>query len=683
MRRLSSILLVLWAALTPQLITAQTKLDTLEAAVAEASGVCEKATARIALAGWLQRNKQVARSIPIYRKVFAEASCPLSTCDAAQDLSYIYSTRLAFDSALWFAKHSIPLAEATGDATELAYSWEKLALSHHFLDQYQEAIPAYQQTIERYRSLERWRKYAGMSTNLSLVYVSIAWYDKALEVALQALEVPQTLIDDPELEAETSNGVAWVLVQTKDYEQSLDFSATALKYYQRENHTWGLTNSLGLRGDCYLALNQTDSAEHYYLRLYRIRQQADNNIQLAQCLLSLATISTQRQDYSTSRQRIAEAIALLEPEQSRIDLAKAQLMMAQVKIDQQPDSALALLNLVYPVFKSEGRLADLKSTVDALARVHIALGNAPAATRYHTETTALQDSIFEADKLQSVAHMRVRYNTQQKEHEIEEQKAINAQQSRLIWVSGIGLLLLLALVIAIALGYRNKQRSNQLLAAQRNAIEQSDREKAVLLKEIHHRVKNNLQVISSLLYLQSRNISDPTALQAVKEGQNRVQSIGLIHQKLYQTDDLGAVTVSDYLPQLISHLQTSFGKADVEIDFNIEPANLSLDIDTAVPFALIVNELVTNAFKYGLPANGGGHIQVRLAAGRKNTYTLTVHDNGPGLPQNFNPKKTRSLGMRLVHELCKQLRGALHFENDGGARFTIEFLDTVVRKSID
>lgn len=677
-------MLIALLMLLPQLLQAQTHLDTLETAVAQANGRCEIATANVALAGWLQRNQQVDRSIPIYRAVFDDAACARPTCDASQDLSYLYSNRLQFDSALWFAKESVTLGEAAGDSAELAYSWEKLALAHHFLDQYQEAIPAYRQAITRYKELKNWRKHSGMSTNLALVYVSIAWYDKALEVALVALETPSSDVDAPELQAEASNGVAWVLLQTKDYAQSLEFSASARDYYVREDHPWGMANTFGLRGDCFLALHQTDSAEHYYTLLYQLRQKEQNDIRLAQCLLSLGRIAKRKNDLPTAQQRIGQAIQLLEQEQARIDLALAQLMLAEVLMLQHaPDSALQLLDAVYPIFESEGRLADLKTTVDVLARAHILLGNPEAANRYHQQTSALQDSIFEVDKLQAVANMRVRYNTEQREREVAEQKAINQQQRQLIWVTGIGLLLLLALVIAIAFGYRNKQRSNRLLATQRNALEQSDKDKALLLKEIHHRVKNNLQVISSLLYLQSRNINDPVALEAVKEGQNRVQSISLIHQKLYQTEDLGAITVNEYLPQLIKHLQTTFGTSTVDVQLSIEPADTSLDIDTAVPFALMVNELVTNAFKYGQPADGEGQINIQLEPGKDNGYRLTISDNGPGLPTDFDLKKTRSLGMRLVRELCKQLRGSLQFESKNGARFTVDFWDTAVRKTVD
>lgn len=200
----------------------------------------------------------------------------------------------------------------------------------------------------------------------------------------------------------------------------------------------------------------------------------------------------------------------------------------------------------------------------------------------------------------------------------------------------------------------------------------TDRE--MLLKEIHHRVKNNLEVISSLLELQSEGIDDAKAKAAIIEGQNRVQSIALIHHKLYRTDDVGAVELKSFVTDLYNQVESVFIKPGVDVVFKIESGEIEISIDTAVPLGLIINELLTNSFKYGVSAGNNNQITIKIAATEHtNNYLLTYTDNGPGMPANFDFKKSTSLGFKVIQLLTKQLGGKLNFYNDGGSVFEVPF----------
>lgn len=208
-------------------------------------------------------------------------------------------------------------------------------------------------------------------------------------------------------------------------------------------------------------------------------------------------------------------------------------------------------------------------------------------------------------------------------------------------------------------------------------LKQSLQDKEVLLKEIHHRVKNNLQVISSLLELQSKGIEDEAALTAIAEGKNRVQSIALIHQKLYQNDDIAAIEFKGFMEDLCSQVTSVFGyKVKTEIDV----PKVNLDIDTAVPLGLISNELITNSYKYAFKKEGDGKLEISLKETANGQYVLSVQDNGPGLPKEFDIGKANSLGLRLVKRLSKQLGGHVEYHNVGEPRFDIYFKDTAQRK---
>lgn len=213
-----------------------------------------------------------------------------------------------------------------------------------------------------------------------------------------------------------------------------------------------------------------------------------------------------------------------------------------------------------------------------------------------------------------------------------------------------------------------------------NKLKKSLEEKEILLKEIHHRVKNNLQIISSLLNLQSRYINDEEMLDIYKESQNRVKSMAIIHEKLYQSEDLARIDFGDYVKSLVMDLFHSYGVDNIEPDINIR--DVLLDINTAIPCGLIVNELVTNSIKHGFLASRTrvdsqsfdkrDKIAVNITK-ENEIYTMSVYDNGIGFPDNLDFRHTDSLGMQLVISLTSQLRGTVELERNKGTLFKIVF----------
>lgn len=250
-----------------------------------------------------------------------------------------------------------------------------------------------------------------------------------------------------------------------------------------------------------------------------------------------------------------------------------------------------------------------------------------------------------------------------------------------------------------------------------NRLKKSLDEKEILLKEIHHRVKNNLQIISSLLNLQSRYINDEEMLDIYKESQNRVKSMAMIHEKLYQTEDLARIDFGDYVKSLILDLFGSYGVDKNLIQLNIDIKDILMGINTAIPCGLIVNELVTNSIKHGFPtikcqkspdksfailatesrgpANSTFNSQATVSCGPENEkfsshdgikgeidvgitnnddfFVMTIYDNGVGFPEDLNVHDTKTLGMQLVISLINQLRGTVELERGNGTLFRITF----------
>ncbi len=230
----------------------------------------------------------------------------------------------------------------------------------------------------------------------------------------------------------------------------------------------------------------------------------------------------------------------------------------------------------------------------------------------------------------------------------------------------------------------NLQRTNAQLRdemEERNKAEEqvkkSLREKEVLLREIHHRVKNNLQIIQSMLNLQLPQIKDEKAVSLFKESQNRVYTMALIHEKLYQSESLSNINFPEYVRSLATYLFTSYGAIGRAIRPKILVKDISLDVDTTIPCALIINELVSNSLKHAFPASRLSEepreISIDLRREPGNSFRLTVSDNGVGLPEGFKIENRASLGLKLVSVLAKQLTGTLSIGTGHGAEFTISF----------
>ncbi len=209
--------------------------------------------------------------------------------------------------------------------------------------------------------------------------------------------------------------------------------------------------------------------------------------------------------------------------------------------------------------------------------------------------------------------------------------------------------------------------------------EEEARQKSLLLKEIHHRVKNNLQVISGLLYLQARRTKDTKLMEVLNESSNRVKSVALIHQRLQQSKDTVSVELSEYIRDLTTVLLHSCGReaAVIKLDLNLEKS-VVIGIDSAVPCGLIVNELVSNSLKHAFPEGHGGQIHISLHSDETDTITLVVGDNGVGLPEGLDLHKADSLGLQLVMSLVSQLGGSIDIDTRGGTQFTIHFRENSV-----
>lgn len=291
---------------------------------------------------------------------------------------------------------------------------------------------------------------------------------------------------------------------------------------------------------------------------------------------------------------------------------------------------------------------------------------------------SIQDSISKTNNLKLIQRIESEYNRKQQESEIKSLNQLNIAQDKAIAVrntaltlGAIMLLFLSGLLWALYRLYQKNQQNQIQLAAQNVQISKALEQNQMLIKEIHHRVKNNLQVISSLLSMQERKIEDEGTKDALKSSKTRVQSMSILHQSLYQGDNLKDIDVDKYMDELVENIIDTY-QLNKKIDFKIDVDPISLDIDTLVPLGLITNELISNALKHAFVGRESGNINVSLKESNTNMI-LTVADDGVGFEGEELPLKKGSLGARLITSFTQRLDGKVKIDQSNGTKIQIIF----------
>jgi two-component system, sensor histidine kinase PdtaS len=303
----------------------------------------------------------------------------------------------------------------------------------------------------------------------------------------------------------------------------------------------------------------------------------------------------------------------------------------------------------------------------------------PEAIRHYQRYKALQDSIFNETKSRQIAQLSIQYETATKDKNIQllEQKS-KAEQATLrrsdliknVTLAGI---LVMLLITGLIYGqYRSKQRTNKEINEKNFALEQLVKDKEWLVKEIHHRVKNNFHIVSGLLEIQSSYLNNKEALSAIKESQHRIHSMSIIHQKLYQSDTLSTIHMPEYIYELVEYLRESYGIRN-SIGFSLEIENIELNHSSAITLGLILNEAITNAIKYAFEKSKDGHISISLTHISDSKILLGIADNGRGLPIDFDSRIGASMGMELLQGLTDDLGGSFSIEANGGTFIKVIF----------
>jgi len=308
-----------------------------------------------------------------------------------------------------------------------------------------------------------------------------------------------------------------------------------------------------------------------------------------------------------------------------------------------------------------------------LAKAYSAMGNYQLAFEHQLQADKIDDELLNEENLRQLNEMSQVYQTAEREKEIaalniqgevDKKVILTRKRERNYFIAAATIFMGMAFFAWKA--FRSNKKKKEQLDAQNHIIEKALEEKEVLMKEIHHRVKNNLQVISSLLDLQSMTITNKQAYQTVKRGNNRVQSMALIHQNLYSEGNLKGIIAREYIGNLLRNLCDSYNISSDKITVNTQIDDLNLDVDTMIPLGLIINELVSNSFKYAFKNEQKGQLTLILQQ-QPDYLLLKVTDNGTGFPDGFDIKGNKSFGLKMIKAFAQKLKARLDIYNQNGA----------------
>jgi len=497
-------------------------------------------------------------------------------------------------------------------------------------------------------------------------YAQRGYYGKAVEKFQQS----RILLEGAESQLYITRSnilLADVMMRMKDYEKAQEYLKQALQYYRHTKDTFNIVPQLLL--DCRIevrkgqvekskeimsevqlmmpSLNATETSGTYYQTIGEIEMALNKIPQAIKHFESALGVYA----------KVDLKIGILE---SKASLAQAHLLKRNFETARQ--YAADGLTLAY----AQSNIAYINDLYTILSDVYEASRQFDKALANYKLSFAFHDSLYSADAQVMLKEEEVRRDVVG----MKAQKAIAEANVQMLEKTNrtylvVGLVLFAILMLS---GYLYLK-----LRKAKDKIEEKNREREILLKEIHHRVKNNLQIISSILNMQSRKLTDSSARSAVNEGRSRIKSMSLIHEKLYSSNQLTVINMQEYIEDLSGFLFKTY-KPDCDIARQIEAEELTLDIDTAIPVGLILNELISNALKYAFQEQGTGQLNISFSK-LEDEYTLRVADSGKGLPIDFN--SIESMGMRLVNVLTEQLNGLIDVKNEAGATFTIRFKKVV------
>ncbi|WP_346316188.1 histidine kinase dimerization/phosphoacceptor domain -containing protein [Chitinophaga sp. YIM B06452] len=567
-------------------------------------------------------------------------------------------------------------------------------------------------------SNNQWKNHIYIT--LSKVYKKLERYSESENMSAKGMKLSMEL-QDSEMFYHHVRQLGSILFPQQKYREALAVFLKSARDFPPVNNLQHRTINL-LIGNCYLELNQVDKAEPYFLAVDRYSRNMSSeivdNVELEltrgghyidmaryYCVVGkydrarefLSKFDQIKKDWNFTNYRMVAMSLQIRIDTASGDFRSAFRHLSEFKVmndsinSSASRQAMANLMVKYETEKKDQDLILRQQHIDLLTKQREIqegrLLQAGLQIQIEKQERLRQQeiNILNAEKREQDFKI-VQYAAEQKDDRINLLSKQSQIQEARLEKAGIlrnmtiaGLVSTLVIIGLLYNSYRLKKINNNQLTVQKNEIDLKNRslqklveEKEWLLKELHHRVKNNLQIVMSLLNIQGYYLEDSSALHAIRDTQHRIHSISLIHKKLYLGENVGLISMPGYIFDLVNDLKESFATGQ-RIQFGVHIGNILLDASLAVPLGLILNEAVTNCIKYAFPSDMAGIITIKLEQTNPDKLTVTIADNGVGLPADFNDSDRSSLGMSMIRGLSGDLDGICRIESAGGTSVSVEF----------
>lgn len=461
------------------------------------------------------------------------------------------------------------------------------------------------------------------------------------------------------------------------------------------NESWGMLVSSSIQynniGASYTELKSYPEALEYLEKSLAIRRQTGNKDLIAMSLSNIGSVYHDMGQHEKAIEYLQQSLSLLDSlDRPDIQVSTYNILGRTYVSNKDYTSANTIYSKAIPIAEQLKENREKMLLLKDRANLYRLTGDFQRAYQDIKTYEVIKDSLFTLEKVNTIADLQEQYEAAEKEKEISQLREVRLEQDiqlaknqRNQTIYLLGILVVLTIGLFYFFRYRTKQKANELLAeknqiiadqnenlkVKQSALAQSLSEKDILLKEIHHRVKNNLQLITSLLNLQAKDTPAQSLEEFLYKGQNRVKSMALIHEQLYRSSNLSFINIADYTADLMESIFQSFGIQNDQIKYHIEAENLQLDIDQAIPVGLIINELVNNSLKHAFKDQESGQVKV-LVKQAPEKVLLRVADDG-----NYEGEaaSSNSIGLQLVQLLVKQLKGTFQLDVKEGTIVDIQF----------
>lgn len=580
--------------------------------------------------------------------------------------------------AFSYAQKALALSEKIKDTASMAFNNTLIGVLYKNMGDYDKAIMHYTRAIPLNEAAKNPQGNAGIYNNLAFVYRLQGKYSLSLSYYLKALEFFES---DPKFAKQKSNvlnNIGSLYQDQKSYEKALDYFNQSLEVARQIGDTLGIAFAYNNMGEVYLKQEKFAEAKQNFFISLIWKKQKNHIRSIASGYGNLGLVYQQENRLDSALYYFQESLKNYE---------KIKDLNGQIDILLRLDEFWDKQSRHPNAYESYKKALELSLQIGAkpltqqaykfLSEHYAKQKDFQKAFDFRLQYDNIKDSLMNMEQIRNINEMQAKYDDYSNKKQIEllriEKKVFELQHrenQREKWLlfGGIGVLTLL---LAGALwAFRLKQKTARKLGEKNATIAKSLDEKEMLLKEIHHRVKNNLQVISSLLHLQGHKGGNPD--EVIKKSQDRIQAMAIIHEKLYKSENLQSISLAEYIENLMAYFEKTYGlqEKNIRVEMQVEP--IFLDIDKLIPCGLILNEIITNSIKYAFNEGQQGIISI-WASLKNGICQLQLKDNGKGLPADFNPQKSKSLGLRLVDGLVKQIKGSWQVHTQEGTSFSIQF----------